>query len=181
MKVLLIVDAQVDFTSGALGSATAKETADRLVEFVKNRHGEYHCITATLDTHKVAEFDVKETVEGGVVPSHCIAGSTGAALVDGLAPFVDELRPKSTFMLRSRTLFQSVGTCADSPECTIDVCGFCTDICVVSNVLKLRAEFPKARIRVLSDLCAGTAPQAHDAAIQVMKSCLIEVVESKDA
>ena len=180
MKVLLIVDAQVDFTSGALGSATAKGTADRLVEFVKNRRTEYQCVTATLDTHKAAEFHTKETAEGEVVPPHCIAGSTGAALVDGLAPFVDELRSKSTFMLRSKALFQGIGACADSPECTIDVCGFCTDICVVSNALKLRAEFPKARIRVLSDLCAGTTPQAHDAAIQVMKSCLIGAIESKD-
>lgn len=179
-RVLVLVDVQVDFTTGRLGSEKAAKVSHDIMDYVRNHMNDYDLVIATMDTHSVDEFKIKETVEGDKIPMHCIAGSPGHALVGDLAEMVDAMPEKSTFMADDYAFtnaveeFSGADGLIDDPE-QIDVCGFCTDICVVSNVLQLRRTFPKSRIVVIEDLCAGTSIARHDAALDVMRSHLVYV------
>lgn len=173
-KVLIVVDAQVDFTTGRLGSEQAAKTVRKLQEFLQEHKGDYRLVLATLDTHRKSEFKDEATVEGRVVPPHCIVASSGCALAGELAELVDAVQEKSTFMADD---FSALDFAEDV---VIDVCGFCTDICVVSNALFLRREFPDRKIRVIADLCAGTSEARHRSALDVMSSCLIDVVTADE-
>jgi len=173
-KILVVIDAQVDFTTGCLGSKQAAEAVVRLQEYLKNHKNDYKLVLATADTHQNSEFDEKSTIEGSEIPKHCIKASPGYALAGDIAYYVDEVIEKSTFMADN---FDSLidDICArDYDVEEIDICGFCTDICVISNALLLRKEYPDVKICVIDDLCAGTSEQNHKAALDVMSSCLIE-------
>ena len=105
---------------------------------------------------------------------HCIEGTPGWCIVDSLFPFANKIIAKDNFgsLFWQDPLLSYKGF----PPTSIEIVGVCTDICVISNALILRAIFPETPIIVDASCCAGTTPEKHKAALEVMKSCCIEVI-----
>ena len=186
---------QKDFIDGALGSSYAKAIVNNVCEKIKNYDG---IVLLTEDTHN--ESDYLNTLEGKLLPvPHCLMDNNGEELPghkldpDVVASVKEnllnlngnidslKLRPgtvfrKSTF--GSLNLATTIGLInrPDNPIEEIEICGLCTDICVVSNALLIRAALPNIPMKVDSNCCAGTSKENHDAALKVMKSCQIEIV-----
>ena len=144
-----------------------------VVEKIKGFEGE---IFATLDTHYE---NYLETAEGKKLPvAHCIKGTDGWALNGEVKAALEEKGyaavEKITF--GSVDLPEKLRAAAGEERFTIELIGLCTDICVVSNALILKASFPEAPITVDSSCCAGVTPKLHEAALDVMRSCQIEVI-----
>ena len=172
-RFLVVVDTQKDFVDGALGSGDAVAIVPSVVEKIKSFDGE---IFVTLDTH----FDnYPETAEGKKLPVlHCIKGTDGWQLDKNVASALAEREytavEKPTF--GSLELPRLIEASADGDDFSIEIIGLCTDICVVSNALVLKANFPEIPISVDSACCAGVTPQAHEAALATMRSCQIDVI-----
>lgn len=173
MKLLVVVDMQNDFVTGALGTPEA----EGIVEAVKAKIKEYRDagddIVFTKDTHY---NDYLSTREGRLLPiPHCIIYSDGWNLVDGIYPEYKEYEvEKDTFGYLDWYDFLLERYYTHPSE--IEIVGLCTDICVVSNALILRETYPEADITVDSRCCAGTTPAKHEAALSVMESCQIKVI-----
>ncbi len=171
-NVLIVIDMQNDFVDAALGTPEAVGSVAEVVKAVKNPR--YDRIIATMDTHHENYMD---TLEGRYLPVvHCVEETEGWKMNPEVEKVLKEreaeIITKPTF--GSRTLADSMRI---SFPAEITLCGLCTDICVVSNALMLRAALPDTEIRVLAKACAGTTPERHNAALEVMKSCQIQVVE----
>lgn len=168
MRTLIVVDMQNDFIDGSLGT----KEAQAIVPNVKAKIAEYRKrgdrIIFTRDTHG---DDYLSTPEGKKLPvEHCIKGTEGWEIADGLeVPNCDYVN-KSTFGWLHWKDNSSFGVG------TIELVGLCTDICVVSNALILKAAFPNAEITVDAGCCAGVTPETHKAALETMKMCQINVV-----
>lgn len=177
MKILLVVDVQNDFVDGVLGSPEAQKAAKKIVELIADKR--WDKVIATVDCHPPKPMP--RTIEADTVPPHCIAHSPGAALYAGIAEHVDHIIEKSNFSVDSADIWNYLQqTLEDAPDATIYdvelfICGLCTDICVISNALMLRSLFPYIKITVIDDACAGTTYKKHNAALDVMKSCLINI------
>lgn len=169
-KVLIIVDMQNDFINGTLANKDAEEIVPRIVEKIKSFDGR---IIATLDTHQDKKYLF--TQEGKRLPiKHCIQGTVGHDLVQ---PIQDALNEKQGVYYVDKPTFGTTiyaNLIADYDEA--EFCGTCTDICVVSNAIILKALCPEIRITVNADLCAGTTKDNHNAALQVMRCCQIDIV-----
>lgn len=171
-KILIVVDMQNDFIDGSLGTAEAAAIVPAVCEKICGFDGE---IIATLDTHGE---DYLNTSEGKKLPiAHCIKGTKGheicgcvSAALDGKECIYVE---KPTF--GSLDLPEIIADVYGEDGLSIELCGLCTDICVVSNALILKARFPEAEISVDSKLCAGVTPTSHESALITMKSCQITV------
>lgn len=167
-KVLVVVDMQVDFVNGSLGTKEAQEMLPALVKKVQREAEAGSRLIFTKDTH---ETDYLNTQEGKKLPiEHCIRGTKGWEIVPELKDFVDEVLEKPTF---GSINLPSMVKDADM----IEVVGLCTDICVISNVLLLKAYYPEKKIQVDASCCAGVTPQSHDNALEAMKMCQIDIVE----
>lgn len=172
-RFLVVVDMQKDFVDGALGSVDAVAIVPGVVETIKSFDGE---IFITLDTH----FDnYPETAEGRKLPvPHCIKGTEGWQLDKNVTCALSDREytavEKPTF--GSLELPRLIEASADGDDFSIEIIGLCTDICVVSNALVLKANFPEIPISVDSACCAGVTPQAHEAALATMRSCQIDVI-----
>ena len=168
MKYLIVVDMQVDFISGALGSEHAKAIVPNVVEKVKNYSGK---VIFTRDTH----FEnYLSTQEGKKLPiKHCIKGTSGWEVCDELKPFVKTVVDKITF--GSVDLPKLLKDFGDDVE-EIELCGLCTDICVISNAIVLKTAFPEVRVVVDSSCSAGVTNESHQTAINAMKAVQIEIV-----
>ena len=175
-RYLIVVDMQKDFIDGSLGT----EEAQSIVEKVKAKILSYpkERVYATLDTHGE---DYLSTQEGKMLPvPHCIKGTEGW----GLHPMLKELILPDHFFEKGsfgslqlaesmRELFRQ----QDSMErASIELVGLCTDICVVSNALLLKAFLPEIPISVDSSCCAGVTKEKHLAALETLRSCQIEVL-----
>ena len=172
-KILIVVDMQTDFIDGSLGSAEAVAITPNAVRLIREWDGD---IITTLDTHGEQYLD---TAEGKKLPvPHCIKGTAGWALhpqiQEALAGKCYETLEKSTF--GSVELPARVRALAGDEPFALTVIGLCTDICVVSNVLLLKASFPEVPLAVDAACCAGVTPQAHEAALRTMMSCQIDVL-----
>ena len=170
-KVLVVVDMQKDFIDGSLGTKEAQAIVPTVVKEIEN--GNYDKVYATLDTHP---DNYLETSEGRHLPVvHCVKGSEGWKLNPEVRKALDdkkaELVEKPTF--GSVDLMEKIA--ADKPE-EITLIGLCTDICVVSNALLLKAALHETPIKVIAKCCAGVTPATHEAALETMRSCQIEVV-----
>ena len=176
-KALLIIDVQNDFVTGSLGSEYAeKAVVPNIVKLCEEFNSSD--IYATLDTHF---SDYNETLEGKKLPvAHCISGTKGHELVEELQKIlckdsyldrISHIILKGTFGAPNDILSDTFNRYDE-----IHICGLCTDICVVSNALILRALFPNKPIIVHENCCGGTSKKAHDAAIITMKSCQIDIV-----
>lgn len=173
-KLLIVVDMQKDFIDGALGTAEAAAIVERAAE--KIRHFPGDCI-ATMDTHGA---DYLSTAEGKNLPVvHCIRGSAGWQLDDRIAAALEEKGgerlEKPTF--GSVELPRFISRRYNTDDLCIELIGLCTDICVVTNALLLKTAFPEVSVTVDSTCCAGVTPQKHQAALETMKSCQINIIE----
>ena len=167
-KILVVVDMQNDFVSGCLGSKEACE----ILPNVKNKISEYQkkgdTIIFTRDSH---DENYLQSQEGKYLPvPHCIYGTDGWKIADGLevdnCQYID--KPNFGWIHWDTNRF--------SEEDEIELIGVCTDICVVSNALILKAMYPETHITVDASCCAGVTPENHKAALLTMKSCQIDVI-----
>ena len=170
-KVLIVVDMQLDFVDGALGTAEAQAIVAGVVNKIDSFDGD---VIVTYDTHTE---DYMLTSEGKNLPvPHCIKGTDGWELDSAVQSVVDKKRAtvfeKPTF--GSTALAEYVKD-NYGDDVSIELVGLCTDICVVSNALLLKATLPEAVISVDSSCCAGVTPESHDAALTTMKMCQINV------
>lgn len=171
-KFLITVDMQKDFVDGALGSAEAVAIVPAAARKIRGFDGD---IFVTFDTHSE---NYMQTSEGRHLPvPHCIKGTPGWELD---ATIADALKGKD-FTPVEKITFGSVDLpgllreAADGEEFSVQLIGLCTDICVISNALLIKAAFPEAEISVDSACCAGVTPAKHEAALETMRSCQIEV------
>ena len=168
MKYLIVVDMQNDFITGSLGSKLAEAIVPNVVEKVKNYDG---TVIFTRDTHFA---DYMDTQEGKNLPvKHCIKDTTGWEICNGLKPYANKVIDKITF--GSVDLPNVIKEYGEEIE-EIELCGLCTDICVISNAMILKATFPEVKIVVDSNCCAGVTEESHQTALNAMKAVQIDVI-----
>lgn len=168
-KLLVVVDMQNDFVDGSLGTKEAQEILPNVLEKVKDAKEEESDIIFTRDTH---DGDYLKTQEGKNLPVvHCVEGTKGWEIVNILKPYAGKVIDKPTF--GSTELAHYV---AQRKYTEIELIGLCTDICVVSNALLLKAALPEASISVDASCCAGVTPESHEAALATMQMCQIEII-----
>ena len=168
MKYLIVVDMQVDFINGALGSDLAVAIVPNVVEKVKSFDGK---VIFTRDTHFK---DYMNTQEGKNLPvPHCIKDTDGWQICNELKPYADVIIDKLTFgSIELPDFIKSF----NEPIEKIELCGLCTDICVISNAVVLKAAFPEVSIAVDSSCCAGVTVESHNNALNAMKVIQIEII-----
>ena len=176
MKILIVVDAQNDFISGVLGTSEAEAAIPYIAEKV-NAADENTLIVYTRDTHYANYLD---TPEGKKLPiEHCIEGTNGWQIDSRV--YKDDcciVLNKHTFGISNLfNIINDIYTIADKIE-EIELCGFCTDICVISNALSLKSDLHIEGVLITVDAkaCAGVTPEKHNAALDVMESCQINVI-----
>lgn len=171
-KLLLVIDMQNDFIDGSLGTKEAQKILPAVIEKVREFDGD---VIFTRDTH----FEnYMETQEGRRLPvPHCIKGTAGWEL----APELERLRAERNAPVFDKLTFGCkelpVYLAESYPEGleSAELIGVCTDICVISNALLLKAFFPELPVSVTASLCAGVTPESHEIALKAMKMCQIEV------
>ena len=171
-KILVVVDMQKDFVDGALGTKEAVAIVPGVVEKIKTYNAED--VFFTKDTH---QRDYMSTQEGKNLPvEHCIEGTPGWELDKNVEQVLrgSVVVNKPTF--GSAELAGMISDIASKEEIEIELIGLCTDICVVSNALLLKAFMPEVKISVDPACCAGVTPQKHAAALETMRSCQINVM-----
>lgn len=172
-KILIVVDMQKDFIDGALGTKEAVSIVDNAANKIKAFDGD---IIVTYDTHTE---DYMETQEGKNLPvPHCIKGTPGwmldSKIESALAGKKFKAIEKPTF--GSTYLAEYIKANYNPDEIEIELIGLCTDICVVSNALLMKANFLETKVSVDASCCAGVTPESHEAALVTMKMCQVNVV-----
>ena len=169
-NILVAVDLQNDFVDGVLGTPEAQAIVENAAKKISSFEGE---IFVTYDTH----FDsYMNTLEGKKLPvPHCIKGTKGHELNPVIAA---ALNGKAFTSVEKSTFgsFEIAEALKGETELSFTLIGLCTDICVISNALILRAAFPDAVITVDASCCAGVSPATHEAALTTMKCCQIDVI-----
>ncbi|MCR5134277.1 MAG: cysteine hydrolase [Clostridiales bacterium] len=171
-KILIVVDMQNDFIDGALGTPEAAA----IVENVKQKIASYpeEDVFFTRDTHQA---DYMETQEGRYLPvPHCIEGTDGWQIRPDILAQAPGAKVFNKPTFGSTALAEAVKEMAQADSLEIELIGLCTDICVVSNALLLKAALPEVKISVDPACCAGVTPEKHDAALETMRSCQIQMV-----
>jgi nicotinamidase-related amidase len=176
MTINICIDAQNDFITGALGTKEADEATNRIAEYLKTQ--DKNSIIFTQDTHY---SDYSETSEGKNLPvEHCIKDTDGWMIDKRLQDFVcseNNADCQNTIIKKTFGYDNIAGYISEKfAGKTIDkiiIFGFCTDICVVSNALILKASYLETPIIIRADLSAGTTLEMHKKALDVMKSCQI--------
>ncbi len=176
MKYLIVVDMQNDFITGSLGTEEAKAILPRVIEKAKSYDGN---VIFTKDTHST---DYLDTQEGRNLPvKHCIMGEEGWELSEELRQAAE----KAGWKIYEKPTFGCVKLAEDlkrenekMPIEEIELCGLCTDICVISNALLLKAFLPEVPISVDAGCCAGVTQKSHDNALEAMKMCQITIGNS---
>lgn len=177
-NILVVVDMQNDFIDGALGTKEAQEIVDRAADKIRRFEGE---IYGTLDTH---QKDYLTTQEGKKLPvPHCICGEEGWALDPEIMEALAKTQGRVHMFCRkgafgSIELAEQIKEDFAGEDLEIQLIGLCTDICVISNAMILKAAFPEARLIVDALCCAGVTKESHDRALEAMKACQIEIMES---
>lgn len=172
-KILVVVDMQKDFVDGALGTAEAVQIVGNVVEKINSFDGE---IIVTYDTHFENYLN---TSEGEKLPvEHCIKGTAGWNLDSDVQSALKNRKYRTVEKLTfgSVELPAIVGEITKGEEFSVELVGLCTDICVVSNALILKASYPEVSITVDSSCCAGVTPETHNSALTTMKMCQINVI-----
>ena len=173
-RVLIIVDMQNDFIDGTLGTPEAVAIVPNVVRLINQRNAEDANIIYTRDTHF---DDYEDSFEGQRLPvKHCIEDTEGWQIRPEVLINHNErvfIYNKYTFGTIDGWDYEYAAILEDADE--IEVVGLCTDICVVSNALILRAKFPDKRIVVYENCTAGVTPETKEAALTTMKMCQIDV------
>ena len=171
-KLLVVVDMQNDFIDGALGTAEAVAIVDNAAKKIREFDGD---IFVTYDTHFENYMD---TAEGAKLPvPHCIKGTEGWELNKTISNALANKKyiavEKITF--GSTELPKLVKEVVGENDFDVTLIGLCTDICVASNALILKANFPEKEIYVDASCCAGVTPETHNAALTTMRMCQINI------
>lgn len=171
-KLLIVIDMQNDFIDGSLGT----KEAEAIVENVKDKIRSYdpQDVIATRDTH---ETDYLNTQEGKYLPvEHCIRGTDGWQIRPDIAELLTDavVYDKPTF--GSTKMAEDLKALSEREELELELVGLCTDICVASNALLLKAAMPEVKISVDPACCAGVTPESHEAALRTMQSCQIQML-----
>ncbi len=172
MKYLIVVDVQKDFVDGALGTTEAQAMIPNLLEKVNSFDG---TILFTQDTHTT---DYLNTQEGRNLPvPHCMKGTDGWKLI----PELETIAKDREAVIYEKPCFGSTQLASDLASAgnveSVELVGLCTDICVVSNALLIKAALPEVPVSVDARCCAGVTPEKHDAALLTMESCQISVTQ----
>lgn len=168
---LIVVDMQTDFVDGALGTAEAEAIVPAVRARIEKALALGERVIFTRDTHPE---NYLETQEGHNLPVvHCVKGTPGWQIIPELSDLAEEIIDKPTF--GSRTLGERLA--AEKEEIgQITLIGLCTDICVISNALLLKAFLPEVPLAVEAACCAGVTPDSHETALASMKTCQIRVI-----
>ena len=166
-KALIVIDMQKDFVDGALANPDAQAIVSGVAEYVKAYDGD---VIATRDTH---QENYMQTAEGKKLPvPHCIENTDGWQIADEISA---ALQARKAMILNKPTFgYLGWGMLGEYDEA--ELVGTCTDICVVSNALVLKAMFPDLIVKVNAPLCAGTTKENHEAALAVMACCQVEIL-----
>ena len=186
-KMLICVDLQNDFIDGVLGTPQARAIVPKVVEKLKNEDLKKTLVIFTKDTHSSENYF--DTLEGKMLPvPHCIENTPGWSINKEISSIVDNTVSKlvcSTDKIIKSRIYKNTFGSDDLRELLllhkdnieeIEFCGLVTDCCVISNVLMARQVLPNTRIILDTSCCAGTTKEKHLAALEVMKSCQIEVI-----
>ena len=178
MKYLIVVDMQNDFIDGALGTPEAQGIVENVCNKIKELNEQGYEIIATRDTH-FGEEDADEakrymnTQEGSKLPvPHCIYGTPGWEIADRIKAVMGDVKVFDKYTFGSEELAHYMKSV--QPE-EIELLGLCTDICVVSNALMIKAFLPEVPMKVAADCCAGVTVESHQAALKTMSMCQVEV------
>ena len=176
MKIVVVVDVQNDFVYGALGSAEAQATMKNIIDrLMQVRPADF--VIFTRDTHNENYFD---TQEGKNLPVlHCVYNTEGWRLADNIDDIVlaEQVAYINKPIFGSYELIEDMKSYLKAFNVTeIELFGFCTDICVISNALMIKSAFPELKVQVNAECCAGVTPAKHEAALEVMRSCQIEII-----
>lgn len=171
-QILIVVDMQNDFITGALGSDEAKKIVGNVVEAVKQHKGDVYF---TRDTH---ERNYLQTQEGKNLPiEHCIKGTNGWEICSELQALTKEAVIIDKPAFGSMKLAEKIKEEAEKNEIeSITLVGLCTDICVISNAMILKAALPEVPVQVIEKCCAGVSIESHKNALEAMKMCQIAVI-----
>ena len=170
-KILVVIDMQNDFVDGSLGTLEALNILPNVLEKIQEYSIEN--IYATRDTH---ENNYLETAEGKHLPvPHCIRGSKGWELQKDIALALKGAMILDKPSFGSLELVHLLSAENEQEPVEIELVGLCTDICVVSNALLLKAALPEVPIHVDATCCAGVTPATHEAALSTMKMCQINI------
>lgn len=175
MKTLIVVDMQNDFIDGSLANPAAAAIVEPMAEYIKNFNGR---VIFTRDTHF---SDYLKTQEGrNLSIKHCIIDTEGWEVNKTLENAALDNPYKEGALVVDKTSFGDIENLSDYINSystkEIYLCGTCTDICVISVALNLKARYPEIKMYCIADLCAGLTPEKHAAALEVMRSCQIEVI-----
>ena len=174
MKILIVVDMQKDFVDGSLGTTEAQAIVPAVVKKAADYEGE---VIFTKDTHGK---DYLSTREGKYLPvEHCVKGTAGWEFLPELEKICSEnqctVYEKETFgsvkLMEDLLQRQTAGEIEE-----IELIGLCTDICVISNAMVIKANLPEAFIKVVENCCAGVTPQSHKNAVEAMRMCQVAVI-----
>lgn len=168
-NILIVIDMQNDFINGVLGTPEAIAIVPSVVEKVKNFSGS---VFFTQDTH---DNDYMDTQEGRNLPvPHCIRDTQGWQICAALQPFCRNVIYKKTFG-SDELAIQLKALNQQNPIQSITFVGLCTDICVISNAMLIKAFLPETKIIVDAKCCAGVTPRRHHIALQAMEMCQIQI------
>lgn len=171
-RILIVIDMQNDFIDAALGT----KEAVAIVEAVKDKIRSYPAadVIATMDTHGK---NYMQTQEGKYLPvPHCIRETEGWQIRPDIADLLTEAKIYEKPTFGSTALAADLRDLSEKEEIELELIGLCTDICVVSNALLLKAMMPEVKISVDASCCAGVTPEKHLAALETMRSCQIQVI-----
>ena len=172
-NVLIVVDMQNDFVSGSLGTKEAESIVDAVVKKVEDFDGE---VIFTRDTHCINYMDTQEGKNLPVI--HCVKDTDGWQII----PVLDKICRERNAKCYDKPTFGCTALAEDLKKryedheiASVELIGLCTDICVVSNALLVKAFMPELQVSVDSVCCAGVTPEKHEAALETMRSCQIFV------
>lgn len=171
MKVLIVVDMQNDFIDGALGTPEAQKIVPAVAEKIRTWPG---AVYATQDTHQA---DYLTTQEGKNLPvPHCVEGTPGWEIAPAVREAITDFTCLTKPTFGSRSLAETLTVVhQNEPIEEIVLVGLCTDICVISNAMLLKAFLPEVPIRVDARCCAGVTPESHQNALDAMRRCQIAI------
>ncbi len=170
MKLLAVIDMQNDFIDGALGTPEAVSIVPAVAKKIQEFRDKGYDIVFTRDTHS---DDYLSTMEGKKLPVvHCVKGTHGWEISDKLDTQGCTIINKPTFGSYDLAEYAASDPRIDE----IAIIGLCTDICVISNAMLIKAKLPELKITVYADCCAGVTPQSHNNALNAMKMCHIDIV-----
>lgn len=170
-NILVVVDMQNDFIDGSLGTKEAQAIVDNVAAEIANY--DPADIFVTRDTHTENYLDTQEGKNLPVV--HCVKNTKGWEINEKIAKALKnaEIIDKPTF--GSKILAEKIAAIAEKEDIEVTLIGLCTDICVVSNALLMKAYTPEIPVRVIASCCAGVTPESHEAALKTMAMCQVKV------